>query len=84
MSFQNCEQEKEKMGLTLNNHILTSSLVALAPATDLVSKTIAFIVEQLAVLADETHSISMPWSQKISNKLMKQKRLLTATYIFHP
>jgi len=40
-----------RMGLTLNDHILTSFLVALALTTHLVDKAITLVAEGLAALA---------------------------------
>jgi len=51
--FQHWELKIEKTRLTLNNHALTSLLVALALATDLVSQTVAVIVGYLEALEDQ-------------------------------
>jgi len=71
--------------LTLNDHILTSLLVLLASATDLVGKAIELMAEGMAAL---THQIALHLlalgAQKISQGLKRMHTQLTSMKISHP
>jgi len=46
--------------------------------TDLVGQPITLMIKHLTTLANQTHSINLPWMQKISEMALKKKLSLTA------